>query len=71
MQPLTKKISLLHELTYASLGALVAGASAFAGTATFATANDTKALAAAGFAAGLTALTTFTNSLRTWLNQNN
>lgn len=60
-------VSLPTELAYAGLGAFVAGVGSFTGALTVTTASDTKALASAGIAAGITALTFFGNSLRNWL----
>ncbi len=60
-------VSLPTELAQAGLGAFVAAVGSFTGALTAVTASDTKALQAAGIAAGITALTFFGNSLRNWL----
>lgn len=60
-------VSLPTELAYAGLGAFISGVGSFTGALTVTTASDTKALASAGIAAGITALTFFGNSLRNWL----
>lgn len=69
--PPPKIITLGKELTKATVGAITAGLGAFTGTITLATASDTKALSAAGVAAGFTALVFFSNSLNAWYNQQN
>ena len=72
MQPLPKKtISLTTELATASLSAFITALGTFTASLTVATASDVKALSAAGIASGIVALTTFGNSLKNWLAQNN
>lgn len=64
-----KPIKLTTELVQALLGAVIAGLGAFTGALTVASTSDTKALKVAGIGAGFTALTFFTNSLRSWYSQ--